>query len=67
MGAKFIHWNRSSLARRPMLAAILIYWIVLGVAALILTFTAHRGAVGYRPYLAAVAPSALSATAICVV
>jgi hypothetical protein len=67
MGAKFIHLNWSGLARRPMLAAILIYWIVLSIVALILAFTAQPGAVAYRPYLAAMAPSALSATTIRVV
>ena len=62
MVAKSIDVSLSSLDRRPMLAAILLYWIALGLAASILAFAIRQAAGGYPPPLA-LAPTVLSTTA----
>ena len=60
MSARFIHMSFSGLARRPMLAALIVYWIAIGAAALILAFAVRHDAACERgvqlPYLARLAP-----------
>jgi hypothetical protein len=64
MTDKFIHMSSRSLERT--VAAIMVYWIALGVAALILALAVRQDATSERgvrpPYLAAIARGALSAT-----
>jgi hypothetical protein len=66
MSARFIHMSFSGLERRPLLAALIVYWIAIGVAALTLAFAVRRDATTecgtYLPYLAAFAPRDSSAT-----
>jgi hypothetical protein len=64
MSAKFIDMSSRSLERT--VAAIMVYWIALGVAALVLALAVRQDATSERgvhpPYLAAIAPRASSAT-----
>jgi hypothetical protein len=64
MTDKFIHMSSRSLERT--VAAITVYWIALGVAALILALAVRQDATSERgvraPYLALIARGALSAT-----
>jgi hypothetical protein len=66
MSARFIHMSFSGLERRPLLAALIVYWIAIGAAALILAFAVrHDGASergAHLPYLAMLAPGKSSAT-----
>ena len=56
MSARFIHRGFSGLERRPLLAALIVYWIAITAAALTLAFasrgdtTCERGV--HLPYLA---------------
>jgi hypothetical protein len=54
MDAGFIHVNLNGLERRPILVAIMMYWVALGVAGLILmlAFAVSRGPGAHPPYLA---------------
>ena len=65
MSARFIHMSFSGLERRPLLAALIVYWIAIGAAALILAFAVRRDAASERgahwPYLAMLAPEESSA------
>ncbi len=65
MSAKFIHMSSRSLERT--MAAIMVYWIALGVAALILALAVRQGATPERgvrpPYLAVTAAGALAPAA----
>jgi hypothetical protein len=60
MSARFIRMSFSGLERRPLLVALIVYWIAIGAAALILAFAVRRDAAceqGARlPYLAVLAP-----------
>ena len=66
MSARFIHMSFSGLERRPLLAALIVYWIAIGAAALILAFAVRQDATSERgahlPYLAMLAPRDSSAT-----
>ena len=65
MSARFIHMSFSGLERRPLLAALIVYWIAIGAAALILAFAVRQDAASERgahwPYLAMLAPGESSA------
>lgn len=65
MSARFIHMSFSGLERRPLLVALIVYWIAIGAAALILAFAVRRDAAGdgvaRLPYLALLAPRESSA------
>jgi hypothetical protein len=67
MSARFIHMSFSGLERRPLLAALIVYWIAIGAAALILAFAVRQDAASERgahwPYLATLAPGESSAAA----
>ncbi len=56
MSAKFIQISFSGLWRRPMLAAIMVYWIALCAAALILALAVRLDAGAHLPHLALAAP-----------
>jgi hypothetical protein len=60
MSARFIHMSFSGLGRRPMLTALIVYWIAIGAAALILAFAVRQDAASecgtHVPFLAALAP-----------
>jgi hypothetical protein len=66
MSAKFIHMSFSGLERRPLLVALIVYWIAIGAAALILAFAVRQDAAceggTHLPYLAMLAPGKSSAT-----
>ena len=55
MSAKFIHMSFSGLEHRPLLTALIVYWIAIGAAALILAFAVRQDAACERgahlPYL----------------
>ena len=61
MSARFIHMSFSVFERRPLLAALIVYWIAIAAATLTLAFavrpdtTCERGA--HLPYLAMLAPT----------
>ena len=65
MGARFMRMSFSGLERRPLLAALIVYWIAIGAAALILAFAVRQDAAPergtYLPYLAMLAPGESSA------
>jgi hypothetical protein len=66
MSARFIHMSFSGLERRPLLAALIVYWIAISAAALILAFAVRQDAACERgahlPYLAMLTPGNLPAT-----
>jgi hypothetical protein len=66
MSARFIHMSFSGLERRPLLTALIVYWIAIGAAALILAFSVRQDAGSERgphlPYLAMLAAGKSSAT-----
>jgi hypothetical protein len=68
MSARFVHMTFSGLERRPLLAALIVYWIAIGAAALILAFAVRQDAASERgahlPYLAMLAPGESSVTTI---
>ena len=65
MSARFIHMSFSGLERRPLLAALIVYWIAISAAALILAFAVRQDANSergsYFPYLSMLAPRDSSA------
>jgi hypothetical protein len=54
MGSKFIHSTLRGLERRPMLAALIFYWIALGAAALLLAWAVRQDPRVHLPYLAGI-------------
>jgi hypothetical protein len=69
MSARFIHMSFSGLERRPLLTALIVYWIAIGAAALILAVAVRQDAAPERgahsPYLATRAPGESSAPTTC--
>jgi hypothetical protein len=66
MSARFIHMSFSGLERRPLLAALIVYWIAIGAAAAIVAFAVRRDVTPERgvqwPYLANLVPLSVATT-----
>jgi hypothetical protein len=66
MSARFIHMSLSGFERRPLLAALIVYWIAISAAALILAYAVRQDAACERgahlPYLAKLTPGNSPAT-----
>jgi hypothetical protein len=68
MSARFIHLSFSGLERRPLLAALIVYWIAITAAAVALALAVRGGTACERgvhlPYLALRAPTHSPATGV---
>ena len=67
MSARSFHMSSSGLGCRPLLAALIVYWIAIAAGALTLAFAARQDAASgcgaHLPFLAELAPGDASAPA----